>query len=290
MTHVTRGQFKERLSNGVDLGKAEVAQRLQGTGVTLEDLRTADLNGDGRISGQREVARAYKLADDFDHNGTRRSFRNQGEAGAVFGALTAGVAPRTERGGAEAIVHATADRVRTHGPGYAKAAAPTSPLKRLSGNHVPGETRPDWLRGQWKCNQFVGDVLTQAGFRAPTHTMKNGSLHYAAAEEWPHRKDLFDRITDPSDIRPGDVVVRERPNPTKEGRNEAGHIEIVTGTGPMRTTGAHEDGAQESNRHWLENGAFSPHQRGWMVPADNEDNRGKHDVIYVLRPKQRFVQ
>jgi hypothetical protein len=51
----------------------------------------------------------------------------------------------------------------------------------------------------------VGDALTQAGVRAPTVTMADGSLHYARAETWAGRTDLFNRVTSASDIRVGDV-------------------------------------------------------------------------------------
>jgi hypothetical protein len=72
-------------------------------------------------------------------------------------------------------------------------------------------SRPSWLKNESKCNQFAGDSLTQAGVQAPTVRMANGSLHYARAEKWPGREDLFDRITDPDKVKIGDVIVKDYP-------------------------------------------------------------------------------
>ena len=122
-----------------------------------------------------------------------------------------------------------------------------------------------------KCNQFVGDSLTQAGLQAPTVRMADGSKHYSRAETWPAREDLFDRITDPAAVRVGDVVVRDYPTNGEGGA----HVEVVTGLNPFRTTGAHADGAYEVQSDWLAGAQFNAANRSF--------SSGGNDV-YVLRP------
>jgi hypothetical protein len=124
-------------------------------------------------------------------------------------------------------------------------------------------------------NQFVGDALTQAGVRAPTVTMADGSLHYARAESWPGRTDLFNRVTSASDIRVGDVIMRDD---TSSAGTSTAHIEVVTGVNPMKTTGAHFRSAFESQGDWLAGATYNTGTQAW--------SRGT-DEIYVLRPKSK---
>ncbi|PZR12682.1 MAG: hypothetical protein DI536_13960 [Archangium gephyra] len=134
-------------------------------------------------------------------------------------------------------------------------------------------SQPGWLKNNWKCNQFVGDSLTQAGVKAPTWAMADGTVHYASAEKWPSFTNLFDRITDPTQMKPGDIVVRDYP-----GSGDAtAHIETVTSVEPFKSIGAHRDAAYEqAGENWTAGGTYNPARRNFEV-GGNE--------VYILRPK-----
>lgn len=271
MSTIDRRSFGSTFSGGIDTRSPKLQEKLQGTGVSAEDVKKADLNGDGVISGEGELNAAFKLADGFDRNGSSQSFNKSGKAGQVYDAFVAAALPPKPKF-AEVIVAAAKDRAARFGEGYAKENTPVSPNPKLEGNRQPNVTRLGWLKGHWKCNQFVGDALTQAGVKTPRYTMRSGGLHYMEAEKWPQQTQLFDRITDPSQVKVGDIVVRDYP-----GSGDAtAHIEIVTGINPMRTTGAHADGAYEKENDWLAGGTYDPAQRAFNVDGN---------TVYVLRPK-----
>jgi hypothetical protein len=271
MSKVTRQEFNSTFAHGIDLEDADLKAALQNAGIDGATLARADLDGDGLIDGRRELRAAFNVVDDLDANGSRNSFEKSGQAAQLFGALELGRREGPYHGAA--IAQAAADRAAADSGGYAYANAPTSPLAELSGNAIPGQTRPAWLADNNKCNQFVGDALTQAGVKAPTVTMTNGSLHYARAETWPNRNDLFDRITHPSQVKVGDVIVRDRPG---SGEGTA-HIEVVTSVSPFKTTGAHHGGAYEETGDWLAGTTYNATNRSFTDGADE---------IYVLRPKK----
>ena len=271
MSKVTRQEFNSTFAHGIDLKDADLQSALTDAGIDGAALAKADLDGDGVIDGRRELRAAFNAIDNLDGDGNRNTFEKEGRAAELFGALELGRKEAPYHGAA--IAQAAADRVASDGPGYAYGSAPTSPLAELSGNAIPGQTRPAWLEDKNKCNQFVGDALTQAGVKAPTVTMANGSLHYARAETWPSRSDLFDRITDPSQIKVGDVIVRDRPG---AGTSTA-HIEVITGVSPLKTTGAHQGGAAEETGDWLAGTTYNAANRSFTDGADE---------LYVLRPKE----
>jgi hypothetical protein len=280
MSRIDRSQFNQALQKGINLNDAATVEKLTQAGVNVAELKAkADVNGDGWIKGTPELAKLFKHVDDFDRNGSSTSFNNSGRAGQEFGALVSaagGVVPTSgprEPRFAQQILDAAKDRVAKEGPNYAFSEAPTSPLTLLSGNRRPGESRPSWLKNNNKCNQFVGDALTQAGVKAPTWAMRDGTLHYASAEKWPTFSNLFDRITDPSQIRPGDVIVKDYPS---TGESTA-HVEIITGTSPFSSVGAHGDGAYEQNTNdWLAGGTYNASKRAFEVNGND---------VYILRPK-----
>jgi hypothetical protein len=269
MSSVRRTDFRSSLEQGIDLGDAGLEDNLDGSGVTLDQVKKADLDGDGLIGGRRELDTLFKVVDGADHDHNANTFDASGAAGQVYGAL---IAARRDLG--PAIQTAAAARVTSDGPDYAVTNAPTSPLEELSGNKHPGVTQPGWLKDQNKCNQFVGDVLTQADVKAPTVAMANGSKHYASAETWPSHSDLFDRITDQKDIQIGDVLVRDYPG---AGESTA-HVEVVTGLHPLKTTGAHSDGAYETENHFFDGATANPGNRSFTDSGGND--------VYILRPKK----
>ncbi len=278
MPSIERSGFGRALQNGVNLNDPAVKSKLEAAGVDVAQLRTlGDVDNDGWVRGSAELDKLFKYVDDFDRNGSSKSFENAGRAGEVFRALVSaagGVIPSSEGKFASQILDAAHDRAAKQRENYGYDNAPTSPLKNLSGNRNPGVSQPGWLKNNWKCNQFVGDALTQAGVKAPTWAMADGTVHYMSAERWPGATDLFDRITDPSQMRPNDIVVRDYP-----GSGDAtAHIEIVTSVEPFKSVGAHRDGAYElETPSWVEGGTYNPQRRSFEV-GGNE--------VFILRPKK----
>ncbi|MEN9800534.1 MAG: hypothetical protein RL653_4231 [Pseudomonadota bacterium] len=269
--NVDRKLFTQALNAGVDLRKPGLAAELTRAGVPLERLASADLDGDGVLRGKWELWRAFNVVDGFDLGGPAGAFRRGGKAGAVFEALLRTV-PKGKY--ADRIVSAAGQRIAAHGRSYALDGAPTSPHPLLTGNKVPGQTPLNWLKGYWKCNQFVGDVLTQAGVKAPLVKMWDGSYHYAAAEQWPARTDLFDRVTDPTQLQVGDVLVKDY-----DGSGDAtAHVEIVTSLAPFSTAGAHGAGAwvETGRPNWLDGTRYDASRRGFASDGA---------TVYILRPR-----
>ena len=134
MPNVTKTQFTTTLKHGVDTNSPELATRLAGSGVSVDDVKKADLNGDGKIQGGAELDKAFGIADAFDRNGSAFSFKNEGKAGQVFGALVG--AKFSGPDFSAAITKAAGDRVASDGANYAYDKAPTSPLATLSGKEI----------------------------------------------------------------------------------------------------------------------------------------------------------
>ena len=274
MTNIDRTVFLNQLRHGVDLKSAGLNDKLNLTEDQTASFKNLDRNRDHLLTGD-ELRDAFRFVDALDANGSARSFDVEGEAYGVYEALLAGARPGPYYGGS--IAKAAADRAQGDSAGYAYENAPTSPFAQLSGNTTAGTTRPGWLANQNKCNQFVGDALTAAGVRMPTFPMSNGTEHYMNAEKLPFQFDYFDRIVSTEDIKTGDVIVVDYPG---AGESTA-HTEIVTGVDPLRTTGAHNDGAHEKDWSDLfDNTAPNAAERCWDSPDG--------DKIYVLRPTRKI--
>jgi hypothetical protein len=176
------------------------------------------------------------------------------------------------------IIADTASRlIEERGAEYAKAAAPRTRNPQISGNVFPMQTRLGWLAGRWKCNQFVGDALYEAGYRMPTVRMPDGSVHYLNAEKLPHQRDFFDLITNRDEVLLGDVLVIDY----LRGSGENGaHAEVIEATDPktgsVRSLGAHEFGAEARERYGIL-GSSSSLGSFWQASSAR---------IYVLRPKR----
>jgi hypothetical protein len=272
MPKIDRNQFNQSLASGVNLRDPKLAEKLTAAGVTLADVQKADLDRDGVIRSPAELAQAFKVVDAFDRNGSAHSFERAGKSGAVFDAFVGSVLP-TRGKFADKIVATGLDRAAKKGPSYAYDQAPTSPHPQLTSNRRPESSVLGWLKNQWKCNQFVGDALTQAGVQAPLFKMADGSYHYAPAEKWPGFHNLFERITDPAKMQVGDVVVRDYPSTG----DATAHVEIVTSVNPFKSVGAHSDGAYEvEGASWVEGGVYNPSKRAFDVGGN---------TVYILRPK-----
>ena len=170
--------------------------------------------------------------------------------------------------------------VSEHGLEYAFSAAPTSPHSRLSGNRSPGKTQLFWLKDRYKCNQFVGDVLTLAGLRMPTYRMPDGSEHYVNAEALPKYNDHFQRIASAREIRQGDLLVIDRLSASGE---DGAHVEVISSynleTATLSSLGAHRDGAYQTTKRGFFS-SLSPRNDtlgGYFV--------GVKSKVYILRPR-----
>lgn len=181
---------------------------------------------------------------------------------------------------ASPVPAAALDRAQRLGRDYAQASAPRSPFAELTGNHLPERTRLMWLQNRNKCNQFVGDVLTQAGFRMPTYRMPDGSAHFVNAEALPKFTAYFERVTSLTGARPGDLLVLDYLDSV--GENSA-HVEIISAIDVarqvMRTVGAHRQGAYESDNSGLLSAlSYQPHNRSFSLSSRNA-------AAFILRPK-----
>jgi hypothetical protein len=88
----------------------------------------------------------------------------------------------------------------------------------------------------------VGEALHRAGLAFPL----NAQGHYVAANHVPSQSRYFQQVASLDDARPGDVISIQR-------RNDAGHLEIVTGVDrdpsghvvSISSVAAHRDGVFE---------------------------------------------
>lgn len=189
--------------------------------------------------------------------------------------------PQIDQG--ELIAEAARRRAAAYGALYAKDHAPISPYQNLTSNKEPEKSLIYWLRGVNKCNQFVGDVLTKAGFKMPTFKMKDGTEHFFNAERLPRQKKYFDRICKLTEIRQGDLVVID--DLKRKGENGA-HVELVSSVDfakrKVSLIGARKNGAQERDSAML--GELSTEVSG----ACGFVRSGKKQNIYFLRPKLAY--
>ena len=174
-----------------------------------------------------------------------------------------------------AVISAARRRAAREGDGYAWGNAPVSPLSGLTGNTLPGVSRPPWLRAQNKCNQFVGDVLHDAGFEMPTFRMPDRSLHYMHAEVLPRQRRFFESISALSAARAGDLLILDD---TRRRGESTAHVEIIETLSPTQlvTMGAHRAGVRSTDRS-----ALLPRLR--LPPSGNGWSSGS-SRIYILRP------
>lgn len=177
---------------------------------------------------------------------------------------------------AEFVATTAINRALRLGHLYKFDSAPVSSLSTLSGNKIPERTPIKWLENKNKCNQFIGDIFSEAGISFPTYTMSDGTKHFVHAERLIKEKRYFDRIINQNEIYFGDLVIFDH---SKVGENGA-HVEIVTGlgtNGEIFLTGARANGASES--------MFPNLFKGMTLDRANERWNYSEGSLYILRPK-----
>lgn len=139
--------------------------------------------------------------------------------------------------------------------------------------------------GASKAELFVGDLLWAAGAPVPTFGTVGWDgapgRHYAYAERWPGRTDLFDRVTDLARIRPGDLLVVD----FRDRRGAAGaHVEVVTEVGPdkLLTAGARTRGLVEDDKYGRRLAAARPDGDHFFYDGIGNAQDAR---LFVLRPR-----
>ena len=246
-------------------------------------LKSYDRDRDGWLNSKE----TFKLIDNYDRDGNANTFLTEvgksgtkTKSGKVYEALKAELEANKNVNpfGEEIVKAAKARSSGKLGQAYAFDKAAYSPNPKLSGNRKPDRKPVAWLKDNNKCNQFVGDVLYQAGVKMPTVKQADGSIHYDYAENWPKHEDLFERITDKKNLKPGDIIVIDYP-----GRGgSSGHVEVVSdNTSELKAIGAHHDGAYETSKEWIFRGAtWNSREKCYVQPDGTK--------IYLLRPTQKL--
>lgn len=167
-------------------------------------------------------------------------------------------------------------RLRYYASDYARASAPRSPHPLLTGNSSPNTSRLSWLRDRAKCNQFVGDILTDAGYAMPLYRMRDGSSHYVNAEALPKFRQHFAPVHSLNQLRAGDLIVED--NLSHQGENGA-HVEVVRAidSTQFESAGAHHNGANTSVRPLNSLGEYEPESGSFLRAGVR---------TWLLRPQQ----
>ena len=211
---LTRNEFLRTLKDTtIDLRRAEGDARLA---PVLP--KNADLDGNGKISGQAELDRLFTQLDSFGRNAAAQATALTGEDGkgtaaaravAALGELTgkrevtgwvAGIdldprtdwstytAPKGSWGNAAAMLGASAMLVQKHANNYGTH----QPWFNLDPNHaLPANTPLRGLgqternpNGVWKCNLFGGNALWAAGFEPPYYGNRGRGEYPNANQFW----------------------------------------------------------------------------------------------------------
>ncbi|HEY3446442.1 MAG TPA: hypothetical protein VGK67_08750 [Myxococcales bacterium] len=170
MTKINRSDFiANKAASTIDLkklGENKTAQEALGkAGMKAADVAKADLNKDGKVSGQAELNALFTQVDRFDKNGSVASVNvldaegNQTAAGRILEALDPTFQSKTQ-----AIADAALDRIARFGKNYGVPGKWVTPNPKMPGNRRPEQTEFSATEGRWKCNLFAMDTLYQAGF------------------------------------------------------------------------------------------------------------------------------
>lgn len=284
---IDRASFKDTFQNGIDMAHAGLRARLDAATLARLDA----LAGPDRVIPPGQVDAVFKVVDALDRNGSGRSFDETAPAvKAVYDALLLGRITFAADG--QAVRHAALALIRADGKGYAFDASPKSTEhSKLRGNVPGGTDRLGWLGNNNKCNVFVCESLTRAGFEVPLVLHPGNVAHYQIAEQLPSSSQYFDRLRDLGQVQVGDVIVHDYPG---RGGSTA-HTEVITwlerdASGAitrLETAGAHADGAY--TRNWIDLLYGLSHQKNGRFDTMPDSGLGEREQggTYFLRPKLR---
>lgn len=284
---IDRVGFKNTFRHGIDMTQAALRSRLDAATLARLDA----LAGPDRVIPPGTLDAAFKVVDAIDRNGSGQSFDETSPAvkpvydALLLGKITFGADGRGVKDAALALI-------RSDGAGYAYDACPKSTEHpRLRGNVPGGTDRLGWLGNNNKCNVFVCESLTRAGFEVPLVQHPGNVAHYQIAEQLPHSPQYFERLRDLAQVRIGDVIVNDYPG---RGGSTA-HTEVITGLERdasgritrLETAGAHADGAY--TKDWTDLLLGLSHQRNGRFNTYPDDGRPEAEQggTYFLRPKLR---
>jgi hypothetical protein len=255
MTHIQKTDSGSLFQEGIDLGKS----------TELASLQKFDANADGRLTAGELLRGLLHALDRWDDAAVPTS--PAPDKGAVQ-------ASASERILSDArVMQASPETSQS----LAKASAYRSTNPAITGTY---EGRP-------KCNLFVGDVLAKSGFQVPTYDLtRDGKVvgkHYKEVEAWPRETAYFDKVSDLSQVKPGDVLVIDWP---RHGSGGGAHVEIITNVRAkdgmpvaIETVGARTAGLVEDDKYGAK--LLAARDRG-----DHFETSAGATSFYILRPKR----
>jgi len=297
-TRITRSQFLDTFSSGIDLESKRLRSQARRAGVPMRELRALDADGDRVLDTQGELGGAWELLDELDAldegvdlaGHSEDGFTDVGRDNAVYHGMADAIVDPGERRVAVARSMLSDPRLAR---GFEGQATGGEDNRMLSHNRMHrGRRREDGLIATpfveaYRCNLFVGDVLHRSGIAVPKVHAQDGSwTHYAYAERWP-RSPHFDRVSRLEDVRPGDIMVVDYPGRGSGG----GHIELVTGVEPREDgrAGLVSIGARWGEDAIVEDGSRAEVLNGAQRVDDHRD--GAHFAtedgtrVFLLRPR-----
>lgn len=284
---IDRAGFKDTFRNGIDMTHAGLRARLDAATLARLDA----LAGPERLIPPGQLDAVFQVVDALDRNGSSRSFDETAPAvKPVYDALLLGKITLAADG--QGVKHAALALIRTDGAGFAYDASPKSTEHpKLRGNVPGGTDRLGWLKHNNKCNVFVCESLTRAGFEVPLVLHPGNVAHYQIAEQLPSSPQYFDRLRDLAQVQVGDVIVHDYPG---RGGSTA-HTEIITllerdASGKitrLEVAGAHADGAY--TRDWTDLLHGLSHQKHGRFDTRPDTGQGEREQggTYFLRPRLR---
>ena len=276
--------------------------KLSEAGVSMSKLRRADRNHDGKIDARE----AFRVADNFDHDGHAASLDSkdasgvQTRAGKALGQLGAllgsGEVSQVHQASGEDIAAAARDRIERFGEDYGVEGVWHSPNPHVPGNAHPDSTPYSNTKGHWKCNLFGLDSVYQAGFEVP-HYGKGDKGWYPIATEM-HKfsegpNPYFDKVEElhldglsveekrakirdlMRQAKPGDLLMANHQGPDV---SDGGHTRVVVSNnmdvdGTLDCAQARQDSAQILHEDENSIGRIS--------------NYSSEEILYLLRPLRR---
>ncbi len=196
MPKIGRNEFIREMK-----GKSIDVKEASNTALGKANIEKADLNHDGKISGDREMRKLFLQIDTFDHDGSYRSMNMSGAVKEMVEAtqqlaqdktttlatplqtnvvqLQLGRDIKFDVG--ERMKNAAEQLIKNHAHHYGVQ----DPWVNIDPHHaLPANVRLGGLKGRWKCNLFAGNTMVQAGFEPPYYGNKGHG-------EYPNANQLY---------------------------------------------------------------------------------------------------